>query len=109
MRKAFIYIDLFERTAGEFLSDTVMEGVENLLEADPRAGMVIKGLGGVRKIRVSLPGRGKRGSMRLTYLYVEIKGRIYFLVAYPKNAQENLSASQMKMLAARVERLKGEK
>ena len=109
MRKAFIYIDLFERTAGEFLSDTVMEDVENLLEADPRAGAAIKGLSGVRKIRVALPGRGKRGSMRLTYLYVEIKGRIYFLVAYPKNAQENLSASQIKMLAARVERLKGEK
>ncbi len=66
-------------------------------------------MGGVRKLRVALPGRGKSGSLRLTYLYVEIKGRIYFLLAYPKNAQENLTPAQMKLLAARVERLKGEK
>lgn len=109
MRKAFVYTELFERTAGDLLPDSIMEGVENLLEADPQAGAVIKGLSGVRKIRVALPGRGKRGSMRLTYLYVEIRGRIYFLIAYPKSAQENLTTNQIRMLTARVERLKGEK
>lgn len=109
MRKAFIYTEFFERTAGHSLSDAIMEDVENRLEVNPRAGVVIKGLSGVRKLRVALPGRGKSGSLRLTYLYVEIKGRIYFLVAYPKNAQENLTPGQMRMLADRVERLKGEK
>ena len=109
MRKAFIYTEFFERTTGHLLTDSIMEDVENRLEADPRAGVVIKGSGGVRKLRVALPGRGKSGSLRLTYLYVEIKGRIYFLFVYPKNARENLTAEQMKMLVARIERLKGEK
>jgi len=109
MRKAFIYTEFFERTAGQRLPDSIMEDVENRLEADPRAGVVIKRLGGIRKLRVALPGRGKSGSLRLTYLYVEIKGRIYFLFVYAKNVQENLTPDQMKMLTARVERLKGEK
>lgn len=108
MRKAFIYTELFERTAGHLLTDSMMEDVENRLEANPDAGVVIKGAGGVRKLRVALPGRGRSGSLRLTYLYVEVKGRIYFLFVYPKNAQENLTPEQMKMLATRVERLKGE-
>jgi len=60
-------------------------------------------------LRIALPNRGKSGSLRLTYLYVEIKGRIYFLFVYPKNAQANLTPGQIRMLAARVERLKGEK
>jgi len=108
MRYEFIYTELFEKTTAGLLTDDVMEGVENILCLDPRAGDVMRETHGVRKLRVALPGRGKRGSARVTYLYIEIAGTIYFLIAYAKNAQGNVTAAQTKLLAAWAARLKEE-
>jgi len=49
-------------------------------------------------MRVALPSRGKRGSARVAYLYVELRGRIYFLLAYAKSEQVDLSAADKKVL-----------
>ncbi len=74
MRSEFIYTELFEKTAAGLLTDPIMEDVENTLCINPRAGDVMRNTNGVRKLRVALPGRGKRGSARVTYLYVEVGG-----------------------------------
>ena len=58
----FIYTPLFERSARGVLDDESMHHAELELLADPRAGASVAGTGGVRKLRVALPGRGKRGS-----------------------------------------------
>jgi len=108
MRFEFIYTELFEKTAADLLTDPIMESVENDLCVNPRAGDVIRGTNGVRKIRVALPGRGKRGAARVTYLYVEVGGTIYFLLAYAKNTQGNITAAQTTLLAAWAIRLKKE-
>jgi hypothetical protein len=108
MRYAFVYTELFEKTAAGLLTDTIMEEVENALCIDPRAGDVMRETDGVRKLRVALLGRGKRGSARVTYLYIEVAGTIYFLLAYAKNMQGNVTAAQTKLLAAWAERLKEE-
>jgi hypothetical protein len=55
-----------------------------------------------------MPGRGKRGGARVIYLDVMIKSRIYLLMAYPKNVQENLSVDQKKNLVRIVDGMKGE-
>jgi hypothetical protein len=49
-------------------------------------------------MRIALPNRGKRGSARVAYLYVERRGRIYFLLAYAKSEQVDLSAADRKVL-----------
>lgn len=108
MRFEFIYTELFEKTAADLLTDLIMEGVENTLCINPRAGDVIRDTNGMRKLRVALRGRGKRGSVRVTYLYVEVGGTIYFLLAYAKNRQENVTAAQIKLLAAWATQLKEE-
>jgi len=108
MRFAFIYTELFEKTAADLLTEPIMEGVENTLCINPRAGDVIRDTNGVRKLRVALPGRGKRGSARLTYLYIEVEGTVYFLLAYAKNTRGNVTAAQKKLLAAWATRLKEE-
>ena len=66
-----------------------------MLLLNPQAGTVIEGSGGVRKVRFSLPGKGKSGGIRVIYVDVVIDRIIYMLYAYPKSAKENLSKAEI--------------
>lgn len=103
----FIYTPLFERMCRELLDDEAMRQVEERLLVDPLAGDLVAATGGVRKLRVSLPGRGRRGGARLVYLYVELRSRIYFLLVYAKNERVALTPDDKKMLRELVKQLEG--
>lgn len=57
----------------------------------PTAGDLIPGTGGVRKLRWSLEGRGKRGGARVVYFYHDPDVPIFVLTAYAKNERADLS------------------
>ncbi len=63
----------------------------------------------VRKLRAASEGRGKRGSARVVYLYIELRETTYLLLAYPKNAQVNRTDEQKRRLRALVVRLRQER
>ena len=69
----------------------------------PDAGALIRGSGGIRKIRWAGSGRGKRGGLRVIYYWWVAKGRISMLLVYPKNEQDDLSADQVKQLRKALE------
>lgn len=64
----------------------------------PDAGAVIRGSGGIRKMRWAGSGRGKRGGLRVIYYWWVAKDRISMLLVYPKNEQDDLTAEQLKRL-----------
>ena len=72
------------------------------LVAEPEAGVVIQGTGGLRKIRWQGSGRGKRGGIRVIYYWATSDGVLLMLLAYPKNERDDLSAEQKKVLVALV-------
>lgn len=78
----------------DLLSDDDWQRVENELLFNPRAGDVVVGTGGARKLRVRLQGRGKRGGARLVYVYIERQERIYLLVTYAKNERDDLTPDE---------------
>ena len=94
----FIYTPLFNGAARGLLDDEAMRQVELTLLVEPRSGDLVAGTGGVRKLRARIPGQGKRGGARVIYLYVEVRERIYFLLAYRKNEQVDLTTQQKKAL-----------
>jgi hypothetical protein len=108
MKLQFVYLPTFERTMSGLLTDAALQVIENELLIDPRRGDVIPNTNGVRKMRVALPGRGKRGGGRITYLYVEMKDRVYLIFAYAKNVKGNLTAADIRALASLAQELKGE-
>jgi hypothetical protein len=63
---------------------------------------VIANSGGLRKVRWSLPGRGKRGGVRVIYFWHEATETYCLLYAFRKNEQENLTAQQLRVLAKLV-------
>lgn len=69
----------------------------------PDAGDVIKGSGGLRKIRWSSRGKGKRGALRIIY-YWDAPDIIYMLLPYKKNEQEDLTQDQLKLLKELVKK-----
>jgi hypothetical protein len=98
----------FERTRKGVLGDREMKTVEDELLANPRAGVVMTHTGGVRKIRAAQEERGKSGSARVAYLYVEEQATVYFIIAFPKNVQGNLTAEQKKQIRSLVAGIKQE-
>lgn len=90
------------------LDDDDLKQLEEILLEDPLKGNVIQGTGGARKLRIQLEGRGKRGGGRVIYLDVFEKEKLYLLLAYPKNVQDNLTPAQEKSIKDLVDRLKKE-
>ncbi|HEX6373935.1 MAG TPA: type II toxin-antitoxin system RelE/ParE family toxin [Longimicrobium sp.] len=104
----FVYLALFERTRKGVLTDAEMKEVEDALLANPRAGVVMVNTGGVRKVRAAQEFRGKSGSARVAYLYVEEQATVYFILAFPKNVQDNLTDEQKKQVRAVVAQIRDE-
>ncbi len=75
--------------------------LQTVLMLRPDAGNIIKGAGGLRKIRWSLPGMGKRGALRIIY-YWNPPDTIYMLFPYKKNEQEDLTRNQLRVLRQMV-------
>lgn len=73
------------------------------LAKNPLKGNVIPNAKGLRKIRYSAKGHGKRGGARVIYYNMLDDGMIVVVAIYPKNEQENLSQSKLKQLAQHKE------
>jgi hypothetical protein len=104
---SFVETEVFRRQLDERL-DLLMAIQDDLLKK-PDRWPVIKGTGGVRKGRIADPhgGRGKSGSFRYLYLFLEHRGRIYLLYLFAKKKQVNISPEQKKIVAELVQRIKG--
>ena len=59
----------YSKRAGAIMSQDECDAVIEMIARDPRAGDLIPGSGGVRKLRIALEGRGKSGGARLIYYY----------------------------------------
>ena len=68
------------------------------LAENPEAGDVVPGSGGVRKVRWSRPGQGKRGGVRVIYYNQVGESLIWLLTIYAKSRQENAPPSILKAL-----------
>lgn len=92
----FIETRLFTRLVLEYLSDEHYTELQMALVVNPELGPVIAGTGGVRKLRWSAPGRGKRGGYRVIYYVRRPKGVIWMLTMYPKNVADSIPAHVLK-------------
>ncbi len=82
--------------------------MESAIAADPTAAPVSPGTGGIRKLRWSGSGRGKRGSIRTIYFYQTGPRVIYLLSAYAKLDRDDLTPVDKKTCSKLVARIKKE-
>ena len=102
----FIESKLFEKLREKYLEDENYRQLQNFLVEQPLAGDVIQGTGGLRKLRWSANGKGKRGGIRTIYLFITEKSHIHLLTLYAKNEVNDLTDQEKKILKSIVEELK---
>lgn len=82
--------------------------MEDAIVADPGGAPLIRGMGGIRKSRWRMSGRGKRGGIRAIYFYHVKSQTIYMLTAYAKTDHDDLTPADRKKLSRRVNTIKKE-
>ena len=90
--------EIFTRYAGGIWNDPEREEFIAWIAANPLAGDVIPGSGGLRKVRWARQGMGKRGGARVIYYNAEESQAIWLLIAYTKSKLDNLPASTLSKL-----------
>jgi hypothetical protein len=98
----FIETPVFTRGVRNRLSEEEYRGLQVALLLRPEQGKVMRGSGGLRKIRWSAKGQGKRGGTRVIYFWSPAAETIYMLLLYDKSEQEDLTPAQAKLLAKLV-------
>ena len=93
-----IETSVFTRQINAQITDEDYRALQLALILRPASGDLIRGSGGLRKLRWHLQGRGKRGGARLIYYWHAEANRIFLLFLYPKNVRSNLSPTELRSL-----------
>ena len=100
----FIETSIFTKEIQSLIPDDNYLMLQAALMLRPDAGKLIRGSGGLRKIRWNLPSTGKRGALRIIY-YWHSPDTIFMLFPYKKTEQEDLTPDQFKILRQMVKEL----
>ena len=98
----FVETLIFTEEVRDLLGEEEYRALQLALLFRPEQGALIKGSGGLRKIRWGAKGKGKRGGCRVIYYLDKPHDVIYMLFVYQKSAQEDLTPAQIKTLARLV-------
>ena len=90
----FIETSTFTRQLPRHLDDDGYAALQAFLSVHPEAGDVVRGTGGVRKLRWAMRGRGKRGGTRIICYWLTQEEHIYLLTVYAKGAKDDLSTAE---------------
>ncbi|HCK65498.1 MAG TPA: hypothetical protein DHW49_04475 [Anaerolineae bacterium] len=100
----FIETSVFTKQVVSLITDDEYRHLQATLFSHPEIGKIIPHSGGLRKIRWSMIGRGKRGGVRAIYYWVVAENQILMLFMYPKNEKDDLTPQQLKVLREIVEK-----
>jgi len=101
----FVETSHFTKLLDGYLSDEEYRELQNHLIGHSDAGAVIRGSGGVRKVRWGAGAKGKSGGVRVIYYWVKADHQIFFLTIYGKGEKENLSTADLKRVIKLLEEL----
>ena len=95
----FVETPVFTAAVRRHLDDEHYRQLQIALMLRPEQGPVISGAGGLRRVRWSMPGTGKRGGLRVIYYWAPAEQVFYMVYAYTKAEQGDLTPAQTRELA----------
>ena len=98
----FIETTIFTEDVHRFLSENEYHDLQLTLMSRPERGTLIRGGGGLRKIRWGVRGRGKRGGLRIIYQWDGRSGTFFMLMVYAKSEQGDVTPAQRRLLTRLV-------
>jgi hypothetical protein len=102
VKAVFVELPAFERNRANYLDDAAFGDLQHALMKDPEAGNVIKGTGGLRKVRFAdkRRGKGKRGGLRVVYYWWSSGLQFWLYTLYDKDEMADLTPKQCSALKA---------
>jgi hypothetical protein len=91
--------------AERLLTEAERLAVIDRVAAHPLVGVLIKGTGGLRKMRIGIEGRGKRGGGRVIYWFHSEGFPVVLLAMFAKNESSDLSAKERAVLGRIADQL----
>lgn len=98
----FVETRLFTQLVAKYLSDEEYRQLQHALAANPD---VVRGSGGVRKLRWGQAGRGKRGGVRVIYYLRLRRGQVWMLTMYAKNEAATIPGPVLKRIKEEIDGL----
>lgn len=109
MTREFVRLSEFEKQSKHIgLDENDIRDIELTLLANPAIGDLIKGTGGIRKVRITLPNRGKSSGARVIYIDFTRYKKIYLITVYAKSETDDLSKAEKNELKLLVRILESE-
>lgn len=96
---------IFKKCIEDIATEEEYRTLQNDILENPESGKLIKGGGGIRKIRFATGGKGKSGGARAIYFYIKPQGQVLMLIAYAKSVSDTLTADQVSLLKELVKAL----
>ncbi len=93
------------KKANKILSKDEKDDLLYYLSSNPRAGNLIQGTSGIRKLRWASKGKGKSGGSRVIYFYYNETIPLFILTLFSKNEKVILSKKERNDLAKLVKEL----
>lgn len=84
----------FSKRAEKELSKEQKDELIYFLASNPKAGNLIQGTGGIRKLRWASKGKGKSGGSRIIYFYYNDNIPLFLLTIFGKNEKINLTKAE---------------
>lgn len=94
----FIESPLFTKLVHDYLTDDEYRGFQTFLATNHDTGDVVRGSGGVRKVRWARRGTGQSGGVRVLYFARTEAGEILLLLIYAKSAVDSIPSHILKDL-----------
>ncbi|UAA37869.1 type II toxin-antitoxin system RelE/ParE family toxin [Paraneptunicella aestuarii] len=99
----FIETSLFTKMLPDYLNDEDYRNLQSYLLQKPDAGDIVKGTGGVRKVRWALEGKGKSGGVRAIYYWKKSEYEIWMLTIYSKSERTTIPSHILKQIAEAID------
>ncbi|NJO14456.1 MAG: transcriptional regulator [Thioploca sp.] len=99
----FIETTTFTKYLYDYLSEDEYLGLQSFLLQYPQSGKIVRGSGGIRKIRWSISGKGKSGGVRVIYYFKKSNDEIWLLTIYSKNEVASIPAHILRQIAKEIE------
>ena len=98
----FIETSTFTKMIGSYLTDDEYRGLQGFLLKHPDAGRIVRGSGGVRKLRWAIAGKGKRGGIRVIYYWKRADDEVWLLTVYGKGVRDTIPAHMLRQIAEEI-------
>lgn len=99
----FIETSKFTKLLSDYLSDDEYRMLQWHLQEKPDSGDIVRGSGGVRKVRWAPEGKGKSGGVQVIYYWKKSDYEIWMLTIYSKSEQATIPDHILKKIAEAIE------